>query len=433
MANILFITQAQIGHYNLMRSTIQLLLKRGNRVAVASVPTLMKEVEKDGAEFFSYEKDYLMERHKTPAAYRKWIADQGSSLSGVVSSIVETFVRDVAEKVRDIYYIKEKFNPDVCVCDIFAPEGNIFAEKYNIPYATICWGIVPYEHKKLPPWGPPGYKMPKNDEEEQELAIARDKKRKETAMIDTAFNEVRKSCGLKESKDLLEHLSPYLTIGPVIEPYGYPLKYYPEYVHYVGAISSDGQYNGWGQFPKEKLDYKKLRVYMSLGTIMNLKDSLVNSIMEQLRDEDIQLIVSTGGGIDLSKIKEYPESWIVQQFVPQQLLMKEIDIFITHCGGNSVMDALVNGLPMLTLPQGADQFNNAVRVEELNMAIRLNQEDVNNGLVREKFLELVNNPVYKQVAQGFKQEYAKYDGPRQTAELIERLAKEKRPILRLKN
>ncbi|OPZ87072.1 MAG: hypothetical protein BWY74_03485 [Firmicutes bacterium ADurb.Bin419] len=64
------------------------------------------------------------------------------------------------------------------------------------------------------------------------------------------------------------------------------------------------------------------------------------------------------------------------------------------------------------------------------MAIRMTTEDVNNGLVREKFLELKNNPKYRQVAQSIKEEYSKHDGSKNAAELIERLANEKKPVLR---
>jgi len=56
--------------------------------------------------------------------------------------------------------------------------------------------------------------------------------------------------------------------------------------------------------------------------------------------------------------------WMIQSHFPQVALFRTgvVDVFVTHCGSNSVSEALLSGIPMVCCPGFADQNGNALRL-----------------------------------------------------------------------
>ncbi|KAG1363740.1 UDP-glycosyltransferase 89B2 [Cocos nucifera] len=65
---------------------------------------------------------------------------------------------------------------------------------------------------------------------------------------------------------------------------------------------------------------------------------------------------------------------VVREWAPQVAILghRAVAAFLTHCGWNSVLEAVAAGVAMLTWPMGADQFMNAkVVVEEAGVGVAL--------------------------------------------------------------
>jgi UDP:flavonoid glycosyltransferase YjiC (YdhE family) len=57
-----------------------------------------------------------------------------------------------------------------------------------------------------------------------------------------------------------------------------------------------------------------------------------------------------------------PENIMVKQWVSQEQVIRQADLFINHGGVNSIHDGLYCGVPHLLIPQQAEQTFNAMQV-----------------------------------------------------------------------
>ena len=141
-------------------------------------------------------------------------------------------------------------------------------------------------------------------------------------------------------------------------------------------------------FTFKKGDNKKL-IYISLGTLFNKNIDLFKKFIEAFKNsKDFQIIMSTGYNIDIKKLGEIPDNFLIYQYCPQPQILAMTDVFITHGGINSINEALfINSVPMIVIPQFADQFMNAKLVESNEAGIALD----NNNITTEILLNSVNN------------------------------------------
>ncbi|CAH1442906.1 unnamed protein product [Lactuca virosa] len=66
---------------------------------------------------------------------------------------------------------------------------------------------------------------------------------------------------------------------------------------------------------------------------------------------------------------------VVRGWAPQVAILSHdsVSAFLTHCGWNSIMEAVAAGVLMLTWPMSADQFSNATLLHELKVGIRASE------------------------------------------------------------
>src|SRR5439155_14387694 len=69
-------------------------------------------------------------------------------------------------------------------------------------------------------------------------------------------------------------------------------------------------------------------------------------------------------------------------FLPQPAVLPRVDLVVTHGGNNTVTEALHFGKPMVVLPLFWDQYDNAQRIDELGLGIRLAPYEVEGDELR---------------------------------------------------
>jgi MGT family glycosyltransferase len=109
-------------------------------------------------------------------------------------------------------------------------------------------------------------------------------------------------------------------------------------------------------------------VYLSLGSLASGDVELMRGLIESLADAPWRVIVSKGPQhADLT----LADNMVGEEFLPQTSILPQVDAVITHGGNNTVTECLYFGKPMVVLPVFWDQYDNAQRMAETGLGIRL--------------------------------------------------------------
>ncbi|KAL9644098.1 hypothetical protein ABK040_005564 [Willaertia magna] len=108
----------------------------------------------------------------------------------------------------------------------------------------------------------------------------------------------------------------------------------------------------------------------------NLQNNLQqNSVLIALRDTNMELFNKIKNKYDWIQkdILQNQNIKIVEGFVPQKALLshKNVKIFISHCGANSLNEALYFGKLIIGIPFSFDQFKMATNLQEFKVGIPL--------------------------------------------------------------
>ncbi|KAM7269419.1 hypothetical protein ACFE04_024916 [Oxalis oulophora] len=145
-----------------------------------------------------------------------------------------------------------------------------------------------------------------------------------------------------------------------------------------GQIEGDKGYGGclWEPLSEDCANFLKTKppksvVYISFGSMAALKSQQFEEIATGLKEANINFIwvirkteidKLPKDFIDSAKDQGCIVTWCNQLEV---LAHQAIGCFVSHCGWNSTLEGLSLGVPMIGMPQWADQFTNAMFVEEV--------------------------------------------------------------------
>src|SRR5262249_42736059 len=117
-----------------------------------------------------------------------------------------------------------------------------------------------------------------------------------------------------------------------------------------------------------------------------------------------------------------PANAHVEQYVPQSLLLPECAVVICHAGAGTTLGSLAQGVPLLTVPQGADQYIISERLVRSGAGLRLLPAEVSPDSVRTNVLALLDGTEHRAAAHRIQREIAAMPGPELAVPHIEGLA-----------
>src|SRR5262249_2059565 len=129
---------------------------------------------------------------------------------------------------------------------------------------------------------------------------------------------------------------------------------------YAGPELDDPAWTAPWRSPWNPSDRRPLVLVGFSSTFQNQVGPL-GRVIEALRELDVRAVVTTGPAIDAAGLPAADNVHVCAS-APHGELLKEAAAVVTHAGHGTVIRALAAGVPLVCLPMGRDQNDNAARV-----------------------------------------------------------------------
>ena len=377
-----------------MLGIVRRLLERGHAVRVLSDPCNRADVEGAGASFGSWTRaPRRLDKSVDTDVIRDWEVSSPLAMVGRLRD--RLFIGPALAYAQDILEELKCFPADVVVTSEMLFGVMAGAEAAGVPCVSLAANIFPFPQKGVPPFGP-GLKPATGV-----LSRLRDRfitmmSMREFAKGRHAFNETRSALGLAPLShpfDQLGRLARHVVLTSRDFDFASPEP--PPHLVYAGAVLDDPRWTDSWQSPWEASDQRPL-VLVGFSTTFQNQRGPLGRVIEALGTLDVRAVVTAGPSIDTTSLPGSANVHVCAS-APHSLLLKDAALAITHAGHGTVIRALAAGVPLVCMPMGRDQNDNAARVEARGAGLRLTP-GASAEKIRQAVRQVLAQPQYRERA-----------------------------------
>lgn len=371
---IVFFNIPAHGHTNPTLIVVKELIARGHQVWYYSYSLLREKIESTGAVFVSCD-DYDIEKKLAPQASARLSKDLAFATEVLVDMTLALGDKVCADM--------EELKPNCIVADSMALWGKAVAMKLGIPFVSSTTTFVFNQHSSKI--------MKQSFSELFRMILSFPKVNKQLKRLQ------KRGYPIKSILDILQNDNNTHTIVYTSSEFQPSSETFSDKYAFVGPSIRTATTEI--EKTKEKL------IYISMGTVNNDLLKIYKQCITAFSETDYQVIMSIGNSVSPQEFGVLPENISVFSQVDQIAVLQKADLFVSHCGMNSVNESLYFGVPLLMLPQTTEQGGVSQRVLQLNAGIKLDK--VNPNSILNAAEKLINDPGYRHnasiISEGFKQ------------------------------
>ncbi len=398
MTAILLAAHPTVGHTNALRSIGRRLVAAGHQVAMATTalraPALpfVPEVAREAARLpDALRAEHIAHVPLPPSFAMLWYAARMPFVTGYdeLGHAIGLFTSSLEEHSRIIAREARRMRADVVVGDYLCFASYLGARLAGVPFVSFFHSALPFLSEKHPPFGSG---LPNDAPVDARWQGALKRLEALSNRIDARIARACRTLGLTPPAPQLlnrpysAHLN-LLATTEALEPGLPPLE---------GPVCFTGPC--LDPRPDERADDPALRamregvrrVYVSLGTVFNAQPKVFDTILRGLERDDVQVIVSAGASLERLRRNPPTRNAVMFARVPQLSVLRRVDAVVTHGGNNTTQETLAAGRPMLVIPFGGDQLENARRVERLGVGVALLPSQLTSEAVRRASARLLD-------------------------------------------
>ena len=373
------------GHTNPTLGVVRELTARGHEVWYYSYEMMRGRIEAAGAKFVACDA-YDCERRLSPADG----ARVGKDIAFSTKVLVDTTLALDDMVCADM----KRLRPDCIVADSMAVWGKAVARKLGVPFvsSTTTFAFNRYSAKI----------MKRDDGGLLRMLTAMPKAGRELKRLREKGYPVRNILDILQNDNMTDTV---VYTSPEFQPCA---ETFSDKYAFVGPIVREAKET------VEKTGGKL--VYISMGTVNNDLLPLYRACIEAFQDGKRQVILSAGEQVDIAALGELPDNIAVYPRVDQIAVLEKADAFISHCGMNSASESLYFGVPLVLLPQTAEQGGVAERVRQLGAGIRPGRQDAAG--IRAAAEEVLTDRTYRENAEKIRDGFRRCGGAAAAADKI---------------
>jgi len=393
MARFLFTTWEGGGHVQPMLLVARDLAARGHAVLVVSDPCNAADAQAVDVPFRAWT-TAPFQTGKTRNDDRLKDHEADNPLE-VINRLLDRVMSGPAlAYAHDTLTAIDAFAPDVVVSQELLLGPMAAAEKRGLPLALLAaniWSLPTMAG--APPFGA-GMLPAANDEERAMHAMVGQMSRTFFQAGLPDLNAARAALDLPPLADLFEQLD----VAKVIllatsRAFDFAPEPLPAPFAHVGPYLADP---AWvTPLPPPPGDAPL--VVVSFSSLYQAQEPALRAIIAALGDLPVRGVVTTGPTLDPAEF-EAPANVAIVRSAPHGALLEGAALFITHAGHGSTLRPLIAGVPLLCLPMGRDQNDNAARVAHRGAGLTL-PADAKPEVIAAAVRRLLDEPAFKTAAE----------------------------------
>jgi MGT family glycosyltransferase len=343
------------------------LIQAGHRVRVLSEPSVEADAKAVGCQFTSWPTAPAMNPiDRELAAFKDWnlrgrlaAARHPSRLFGVQSLIAHDVLRTL-----------ERHPADALIIDALAIGAFPAAERAGLPRAAVLPSIYIRPTPGHPVLGP-GWLPAHGPAGRARDVVAPWAVLKLLRLGLPRLNKIRLELDLPRMNNVLDMWDDsqrlLVMTSPTFDP---PPTNLPDNVRYVGPLTDDPPWAApWT--PPWPLNTRPF-VLVGMSSTYQAQERLLRRLVTVLDGKPLWALVTRGPGLYPAEVVG-TSNVAVADSAPHHELLPHADLFVTHAGHGSTIKALAAGTPMVCIPHGRDQNDNAARVVAAGAGVRLSR------------------------------------------------------------
>lgn len=393
--NFLFATWEGGGSVTPALTVARKLAERGHDVRVMSDRCNRPEAEAAGAAFIPWTRaPNRGDRSKDSDIFRDWELETPQEQISRVLERVWTgpallYAEDVIEELK-------RQPADLVVSSEMLFGVSVGCEAIGQRFALLTCNINMFPMAGVPPVGP-GLTPARTAEDE---ALHREVAELNRQMLDgglAALNAARGAFGLPPLAALGDQFlaAERLLLG-TSRAFDFAPAEPPEHVRYVGPQLDDPHWAAPWRSPWPADDERPL-VLVGFSTSFQDHVGVLQRIVDAAAPLPVRVLVTLGETISPEELTAPPNCALVHS-APHNQVMAEAELVITHGGHGTVTRALLHRRPMLIVPHGRDQNDNAARVAARGAGVTVTA-DASVETFRSLIAEVVGDPRYAAAAE----------------------------------
>lgn len=347
---------------------VRALADRGHDVRLIADDTMRAETIEAGARFLPWKRaPNRPDRSPESCFIRDWeIADP---LAGFQRGCERIFVGPAQSYAEDILEALAAESFDILLGSDLLFGSMLAGEVAKIPTALLASNISLWPLPGHPPFGP-GFQPARSEADRARDADV-------SAMVEQLWdgflpglNAARAHFGVAPLAHVLEQpLRAGLHLLATSSSFDFPAERLPDHVRYVGPLLEmpSWAHERWASLPAREI---RPLVLVSFSTTNQGQADVLQRVISGLANEPVEVVVTLGKALEGLHLQASANVTILPNAAHDEILTKARAV-VTHGGHGTIMRSLSHGVPLVILPMGRDQNDNAARVDYHGAGLRL--------------------------------------------------------------